>query len=296
MMKRRLASTLFKAALAFAMVGLVAGCSSSGKKSQSADSSGAEVAEAPLVDDGAEPDVPSLKEGSAENEQSSKLDKKYSSLAQALRMGKSKLVTEQAAKILGANSNDPVALNALALVYIKRGQTGAAKLLLNRAFEKNPPNAALFNNLGVVLMQEDDLPGAIANFKKALKQNPAHQQALGNLGSVYMKGGDVTRALPLLEQSYKANRNNAGIANNYAVALRQSGDLAGASKLYEDLIKANSKDVAAHMNLAILFIDFMNKPKDGLTLVYKIKFLETEKKDVLARANALEKKAKAALQ
>ena len=111
-----------------------------------------------------------------------------------------------------------------------------------------------------------------------------------------MKGGDVTRALPLLEQSYKANKLNSGIANNYAIALRQSGDLAGASKLYEDLIKANAKDVYAHLNYAILLIDFMNKPKDGLTLVYKIKFLETEKKDVLARANALEKKAKAALQ
>lgn len=295
-MKKTSKAVLVNSLLAVAFASFIAGCSSSGKKASHDANGTSDASEVALEDDGADPDVPSLKDGSSENEQNARLDKKYQPLAQALRMGKSKLVTEQAAKILGANSNDPVALNALSLVYIKKGQTGAAKLLLNRAFEKNPPSAALFNNLGVVLMQENDLPGAINNFKKALKQNPSHQQALGNLGSVYMKGGDVTRALPLLEQSYKSNKNNAGIANNYAVALRQSGDLAGASKLYEDLIKANSKDVEAHLNLAILMIDFMNKPKDGLTLVYKIKFLETEKKDVLARANALEKKAKAALQ
>jgi hypothetical protein len=40
----------------------------------------------------------------------------------------------------------------------------------------------------------------------------------------------------------------------------------------------------------------MNKPKDGLNLVYKVKFLETDRKDVLARANALEKKAKSKLE
>ncbi|RYZ71867.1 MAG: tetratricopeptide repeat protein [Proteobacteria bacterium] len=286
---------ILKASLVgFLMAGLAVGCGSSKKKSDS--SASADVADVQLADDGSEADVPSLKDGTDANDQSSKLDPKYRPLAQALRAGKSKLITEQAAKILGTNSNDPVALNALALVYIKRGQTGAAKLLLGRAFEKTPNSAALHNNYGVVQMQEDDGPGAISSFKKALRQEPTHQQALGNLGSVYMKGGDVTRALPLLEQSYKANKLNSGIANNYAIALRQSGDLAGASKLYEDLIKANAKDVYAHLNYAILLIDFMNKPKDGLTLVYKIKFLETEKKDVLARANALEKKAKAALQ
>jgi Flp pilus assembly protein TadD len=280
--------------LCVTIAGLSTGCGSSGKKADSAAADdGGDVA---LPDDGTEPDVPSLKENTDSNHQAAKLDKKYRPLAQAIRSGKSKMITEQAAKILGANSNDPVALNALALVYLKKNQTGAAKMLLTRAFEKNPPSAALHNNLGVALLQEGDETGAISNFKKALKQDPSHREALGNLGSIYMKGGDVTRALPLLEQSYKENKSNSAIANNYAIALRQSGDLAGAGKLYEDLIKANAKDINAHLNYAILLIDFMNKPKDGLTLVYKIKFLETEKKDVLSRANALEKKAKAALQ
>jgi hypothetical protein len=44
-----------------------------------------------------------------------------------------------------------------------------------------------------------------------------------------------------------------------------------------------------------LLIDYMNKPKDGLVLVNKIKFLENDKKEIISRANTLEKKAKSGI-
>ncbi len=287
--------------LSFCVIGLICatGCGSSQKKSDSSSSvisNSASENEISSVDvDTSEADVPSLKSAS-DNSKASNLDPRYRSLGQAIRSGRSKSITDEAAKLLGTNAYDPVALNALALLHLKRGHPGAAKLLLNKAIDRNPGTASLYNNLGVSMSQEGDDAAALTNFKKALKADGSHRETLGNLGSMYMKGGDVSRALPLLEQSYKANRGNLSVANNYAIALRLSGDLEGASRIYDEILKADPKNLNALVNDAILLIEFMNKPKDGLTLVYKIKFMETDRKDVVARANALEKKAKAALQ
>ncbi|MES2963696.1 MAG: tetratricopeptide repeat protein [Bdellovibrionota bacterium] len=221
---------------------------------------------------------------------------KYQALSQALRAGRGRAIVEEAAKILGTNSTDPVALNALALDHLRQGRTGAARLLLVRALEKNPTNPSLLNNMAVIDLQENEQGAAIAGFKKALKEDDSHPQASANLGSIYVRGGDFARAVSLLESPYRSGKLNAAAINAYAVALRANGDLDRAKRIYEDLIKRDARDVAAHLNLAVLLIDFMNKPKDGLALVYKVKFLETDRRDVQAKANALEKKAKAALQ
>lgn len=223
-------------------------------------------------------------------------DAKYQTLSQALRAGRGRAIVEEAAKILGTNSSDPVALNALALDHLRAGRSGAARLLLARALEKSPTNASLLNNMAVVDLTENEQGAAIAGFKKALKEDDSHPQASANLGSIYVRGGDYARATSLLESPYRSGKLNASAVNAYAVALRATGEVDRAKRIYEDLIKLNSRDSVAHLNLAILYIDYMNKPKDGLALVYKVKFLETERRDVQAKANALEKKAKAALQ
>jgi tetratricopeptide (TPR) repeat protein len=226
------------------------------------------------------------------------VDSKYKALGSALRDSGTKpgQVQEEAIRILGINPNDSVALNSLAMLHLHHGRTGAAKLLLSRALEKNPPEAAgLHNNLGVALLDEGQQDAAIVEFKKALALDQGHIEAIGNLGSIYAKAGDYAKALPMLETSYKRNRNNIAILNNYAIALRGAKDLEGAKRVYEEALKINSRDVNTILNLAILYIDYMNRAKDGLDLVYKVKFIETQRKDVLSRANALEKKAKSEL-
>lgn len=279
---------------------MVISCSSKSKKEQSSqpetpESSGSGTAaqvedQKPSTSAPVEPVAP---------KKEAALDPRYKQLSAALRSQSSSAgstVQDEAAKILGVAPDDPVALNTLALLQLRSGRPGAAKLLLMRALDKNPPDAAgLRNNLGVALLKEGDRDGAVAQFKKALQIDDHNTEALGNLGSIYAEGGDYLKARPLLEASYKAYKGNPQVANNYAVALRASKDLEGARKVYDALLQSNSRDVNVLLNYAILLIDFMDKPKDGLDLVYKVKFLETQRKDVLSRANALEKKAKSEL-
>jgi Flp pilus assembly protein TadD len=303
-MTRSLSLKLEAGLLAILILAGGAGCSSSAKKdtdereapvTQSTPKAGGRQASEPKATVSEEAREPVVKEALAEVPKPRSVDRKYEALSQATRSGKASAMQDEAAKILANDPSDAVALNTLAIYHLRRGRTGAAKLLLERAFEKNQDSAALLNNLGVVFLEEDNQHAAIASFKRAIKLDDRHMEALGNLGSIYLRGGDATKATPFLEAAYKTGRANGAIANNYAIALRAAKDYEGARKVYEGILDRNSRDVAATLNLAILYIDFLSRPKDGLALVYKVKVLETERKDVVAKANALEKKAKSEL-
>lgn len=293
----RLTQPIKIAALAFSLA-FVGACSSTPEKSPVA------PAEPQIMERDEEPQAkprpqatPAPERPPAPVARARKLDSRYDSLMKAVRQsGRAAEIEEEASRLLGSDPNDTVALNTLALLHLRGGRPKAAKMLLLRALEKASPTAAIHNNLGVAYLEDGDTEAAILEFKKALQLDERHAEASGNLGSIYLKGGDIERAFPLLEASYKANRRNAAIANNYALALRARNELEAARRVYDDLLKFHPNDVNALLNYAILLIDYMNKPKDGLELVFKVKFHETRRKDVLAIANALEKKAKSELQ
>ena len=218
-------------------------------------------------------------------------NQKYASLSEALRGSKTLNVQDEAARILVANPDDVVALNALAMWNYRQKKIGAAKLLLARAIEKGQPNASILNNYGLMMLSEGDELAAAENFKKALRLDESHAEANANLGSHYAKGGDWKKALPRLQKAWSSGRQDSAIANNYALALKGEGEHEQARQIFEEASKRNNKDPILLLNYASLLIETMNRPKEGLPLVYRVKFLETDRKDVLNRANVLERKA-----
>jgi Flp pilus assembly protein TadD len=239
--------------------------------------------------------LPEVKGPMVDTSEKSRVDSKYKPLSDAIRSGRVNTFLDEASKILAVNPNDQVALNALALYYLRVKKLGAAKIMIARALEKKPPTATLYNNLGVILLEEGEPGAALVNFKKALNLDDHHPETIANLGSLYVQSGDFVKALSLLEEAYGKNKSNFGLGNNYAIALRAAKKYDKSKEVYEELLKKNSRDVAVLLNYAILLIDYMNQPKDGLEYVNKVKFIEMDRKDVLTRANALEKKAKSGL-
>lgn len=219
------------------------------------------------------------------------IDAKYANLSQALRANKPGQVQDEAARILVANPDDLVALNALAMWNFRQKKVGAAKLLLARAIEKGEPRASILNNYGLTLLAEGDELGAAEQFKKALRLDDGHAEANANLGAHYAKGGDWKKALPRLAIAWNAGRQDSTIANNYAISLRGEGENEKARSIFEEAVKRNNKDPILLLNYAALLIEGLNRPKEGLPLVYRVKFLETERQDVIKRATQLERKA-----
>lgn len=216
-----------------------------------------------------------------------------SPLSQAVRSGQTNRVQEEVARILKSNPDDVTALNTLAMWNFRQGKVGAAKLLLSRAIQKGKPNASILNNYGLMLLGEGDELGAVEQFKKALQLNDEHSEANANLGSYYAKGGDWKRALPRLELAYKLGRTDSAVVNNLALAYKNQNEISQAEKYLQEALKKDSKNVTIILNLAELLIVNLNRPKEGLPLVYKAKLLETQRKDVLAKASELERLASA---
>lgn len=280
-MKKRLlfGHTALVTTLSLLVLLVVAGCSSTGKLSGSESEMGHDLSinkRAPLI----APD------------ESSRADKRYQGLSQAIRSGKPAAISEESAKILANDPDDLVTLNALGLYHYRGGRLEAAKLFFARALAKHASSPALHSNMGAVLMAEEDYAGALVEFKKAIRLDDGHGPTLANLGSLYVSLGDYSKAQPILEQAYRRGIKDPGVAVNYAITLRADKNYEGARKVYEEVLKNHSRDVSALINYASLLIDYMNKPKEGLALVYKVKYLEIDRKDVLVRANALENKAK----
>jgi len=87
--------------------------------------------------------------------------------------------------------NDPVAAVNAAAVLLRKGETAAAK----RYLEKHADNAAAWNNLGIIYLQNGDLDKAQSLFERAAKQGTA--EARHNLKELAAKRADKAETVRL---------------------------------------------------------------------------------------------------
>ncbi len=86
-----------------------------------------------------------------------------------------------------ANPGDVNLLTAEADLYLKANDMETYKKLISEATQKNPNNADLFYNLGVVTSKTNSAE-AIKHYEKALAINPNHVNANINMGSLLLEG------------------------------------------------------------------------------------------------------------
>jgi tetratricopeptide (TPR) repeat protein len=94
------------------------------------------------------------------------------------------------AAMAAARKNNPDDVNLIvseANIYYQAKDMEGYKRLINEAAAKNPKNAELFYNLGVVA-SETDAAEAEAQYKKALEIDPNFTQALIAMGTLMLKG------------------------------------------------------------------------------------------------------------
>jgi len=85
-----------------------------------------------------------------------------------------------------ANPNDTSLLLAEAELHLKTNNTEMYKKLISEAAAKNPNNADLFYNLGVISTATDKAE-AMKNYERALKINPAYVNANINMGVLILE-------------------------------------------------------------------------------------------------------------
>lgn len=181
-------------------------------------------------------------------------------------------VLKESSRLLIQNSNDFKALNAMAMVYYKKGQFNLAKNLLFRA-QKNNPTFEVYSNLGIVLLGNEERNEALRQFRKALELNPNDSVSASNAGSIYIKAYDYEKANLVLENSYKRGIKDFRVLNNYAISLVGLGKFESAESVYREALKENSSNKEVLFNFSILLIEHLKKNQEGLEVLQKLKFI-----------------------
>ena len=178
--------------------------------------------------------------------------------------------------ILQNNPKDVRGLNALAMTYYKKGLYNSAEYLLNKAITAEPKSAASYSNLGLVLLARDAKRDAIESFKRALDYDSDQLAAAENLGALYVSAKQYDKAAEVLSRVSEQSTLSEGSKLNYAVALTGTGQIDQAVSTYERILKNNSTNKQALTNLAIIKIEKQSKFEDGLDLVNRLKFVDTD--------------------
>lgn len=218
----------------------------------------------------------------------------YSSLNAAIKATNDEGIYRAATDILAQSSNDPRALNALAMYHYKRGRFDLSRYLLSKALSANAKSPELYSNLGIVQLAQNERREAIKSFRKALEINRDDAVAAANLGAIYVQEKDYNKGAIVLETAYRKGIRDARVLNNYAVALTAQGKFDKAADLYKGILKENNSNREAMYNYAVLLIDRMAKYEDGLEVLGRLKFVGGPG-DTRNKIIALENKAKAGL-
>jgi predicted Zn-dependent protease len=103
-----------------------------------------------------------------------------------------KYFNEAIGALTDARKADPAnaeLLSTLINVYIEAGRAPEALPLLKEAVAKDPSNKVFQNDLGLLLLQTNDLSGAVEHFDAAIATDPAYTDALRNGSVALMKMG-----------------------------------------------------------------------------------------------------------
>ncbi len=215
-------------------------------------------------------------------------------LTEAVRLQNDEGISQATTEILTQNPKDLRALNALAMVYYKRGRFEAAEYLLNKAMAVDNDRAELYSNMGLIRMAQGEKREAIKAFRKGLEINNQDAVIGANLGSIYVKDKDYSKAELALEIPIRKGTKDVKTLNNYAIALTGTGKHDKALGIYEKLMKDNPGQRDIMLNYSILLIEHKQKYREGVDILNRLKFVGAppEARNLI---KDLESKAKAGL-
>src|SRR5207302_1919847 len=93
----------------------------------------------------------------------------------------------------------------LASFLVKESRPSTAIGYYRAALAVRPNTTAVYNNLGLALGDQNDLPGAIAAFKKAIEIDPKYSDAYRNLGVALSAQNDLPGAIAAYKKAIEIN-------------------------------------------------------------------------------------------
>ncbi|MFP4094260.1 MAG: tetratricopeptide repeat protein [Cyclobacteriaceae bacterium] len=125
--------------------------------------------------------------------------------------------------------------NYLGLLHMKTAQLDSADYYLDLASERNPYEADIYVNMGLLELNRGDTLQAIDSFKKALSYKNDHQEALQNLSAVTSTSQKETIMKEILDQAVNETGSYQAFYHR-GVMLQQKGEHRRAVKDFDQAI------------------------------------------------------------
>ncbi len=121
--------------------------------------------------------------------------------------------------------------------------------LFKRALEVTQRNPIIHNNMGVLLISQNNLDEAADHLQQALEAEPDYVNAHYNLGNVFLLQEKLDDAITHYRQAIKIHPNDADAHNNLGSALQLQGKLDDAISHYLQALKIRPNDDRVKNNL-----------------------------------------------
>ena len=145
--------------------------------------------------------------------------------------------------------NDPRVFNNLGSIYSQKNQLEKAILLFEESIKKFPHSLEAYPNLANVLIFKgrSDIAKKILN--KAIELNPNYLKPYSNLASIFVRESNLEKAEFFLRKSLDIDPKDINTLVNLACVLKDLGDSKQAERFLRDAIEINPKFDLALINL-----------------------------------------------
>jgi len=166
------------------------------------------------------------------------------------RSGALAAAAEQFERALAVERRDPQWLLQAGLTWFQLADIGRAEPLYREALQIEPRLALAHYNLGVLLQQKRDWPGAVQAFESALSLQPQIVEAWNNLANTLIEVGDRGRAEQCYRQAISVNPRLAHAHHGLGLLHAQRQQRPQARQAFETAIAHNPSLLDAWMDLA----------------------------------------------
>lgn len=137
-----------------------------------------------------------------------------------------------------------------AALHEQQGRRAAAIAALRAAITLQPDMFEAHINLGNVLQDSSDLPGAIDSFRRALVLRPTLGAIYLNLGAALHANGQLTEAIDAYREALARGVLGAQVYNNLAIVLRDDRRLPEALAAFEQALALEPRAATIHLGYA----------------------------------------------
>tara|TARA_B100001123_G_C15315282_1_gene1025916 strand:+ start:1136 stop:3124 length:1989 start_codon:yes stop_codon:yes gene_type:complete len=159
--------------------------------------------------------------------------------------------------------NSSILFNILGAVQADQNELDKAVDNYKKSIKINPNYAQAYNNLGIALHKLDKMDEAIENYQKALSIKPDFVEALNNLGNAMREINNIEDSLQYFKKAIQLKPNYAEAHCSLGGAYQDLKNNEEAMNYFKQATKIKPDYSEAHLNLGILYTD-LNRYEEAL--------------------------------